>query len=746
MSNTENQKSNLSISKDNEDINQEESKPLLSKFSEILYPFSSSITLSILILVSILSFIIRIFSIIRFEIIIHEYDPWFNYRVTEYLTENGPYALWDWFDPESWYPLGRIIGGTLYPGIMFTSFTIYKLLNKLLFPIDITTICVFVPPIFASFTSIASFFLGKEVTGRKECGLLCSLFISIVPGYISRSIAGGYDNEAVAITAMIITFYFFVKSINTGSIFYSVLTSIVYFYMVSSWGGYVFIINLIPLYILFLIVIGRNDIKVYTSYSIFYILGNALAMQIPFVGNLVYKSSEHYLSHGVFAILNCVSFIDFLKKNIKTEEMVERLFSLFIFIIVVFCCVGFIFFTFKGYIHFGERIMSLLDPTYASKFIPIVASVAEHNPTSWTDFYFDLHFLLLFAPLGIIYCFTDPTNSKLFIVIFSLCSIYFSSVMIRLLLLSSPALCLLSGIGISELLHFLIQNNKSKKGLFSLIELIIISLLISYLILQFIIHSTYAAAESYSDNEIIEIIPNRDGSKSIRDELREAYYWLRMNTPSNSKIISWWDYGYQISGMSHRAVIVDNNTWNTSHIATVGAILAYNEYDSFKICKNLDANYVLILFGGVNGNDDDDINKFLWIVRITQGYYPKVIEKNYVSEEYGYTIDENAPQQFLDSMIYKFSYYKFEEYPYVDYFESTESEETVMGYDVVRTGIIGKVVEMSLFEEVYTTETWMVRIYKVKDYPNRDFPIKSRFKKRKNFVRKGIFLKRPKRF
>ena len=318
--------------------------------------------------------------------------------------------------------------------------------------------------------------------------------------------------------------------------------------------------------------------------------------------------------------------------------------------------------------------------------------------------------------------------------------------MIRLLLLSSPALCLLSGIGISELLHFLIQNNKSKTGNTSLIELIMITLLISYLIYQFILHSTFAAAESYSDNEIIEIIDNKDGTKVIMDEFREAYYWLRMNTPQNSKIVSWWDYGYQISGMSHRAVIVDNNTWNTSHIATVGAILAYNEYDSFKICKSLDANYVLILFGGVNGHDDDDINKFLWMVRITHGYYPKVKESNYVSNEYGYSIDESAPEQFLESMIYKLSYYKFDEYPYVEYHEETESEEVIMGYDNVRLSAISKVVKLSLFEEVYTTETWMVRIYKVKDYPNRDFPIESRFFEKKNFVRKGKFLKRPKRF
>lgn len=31
-----------------------------------------------------------------------------------------------------------------------------------------------------------------------------------------------------------------------------------------------------------------------------------------------------------------------------------------------------------------------------------------------------------------------------------------------------------------------------------------------------------------------------------------------------------WDYGYQITAMGNRSVIVDNNTWNNTHIATVG--------------------------------------------------------------------------------------------------------------------------------------------------------------------------------
>ena len=166
-------------------------------------------------LISVLAFLIRVFSVIRYESVIHEFDPWFNYRVTQYLTNEGVYAFWNWFDPESWYPLGRVIGGTTYPGIMFTSALLHWLCNLLLFPVEIRNVCVFIAPIFASFTAISAYFLAKEVTGRSDSGLLTALFIAIVPGYISRSVAGSYDNEGVAIFALVTTFLWYIKSINT---------------------------------------------------------------------------------------------------------------------------------------------------------------------------------------------------------------------------------------------------------------------------------------------------------------------------------------------------------------------------------------------------------------------------------------------------------------------------------------------------------------------------------------------------
>lgn len=79
--------------------------------------------------------------------------------------------------------------------------------------------------------------------------------------------------------------------------------------MVSAWGGYVFIINLIPLHVLALILSGRYTNKVYIAYTTFYTLGQLMAMQVPFVGFQPVKTSEHMAAAGVFGLLQVDSFI-----------------------------------------------------------------------------------------------------------------------------------------------------------------------------------------------------------------------------------------------------------------------------------------------------------------------------------------------------------------------------------------------------------------------------------------------------
>ena len=79
-------------------------------------------------------------------------------------------------------------------------------------------------------------------------------------------------------------------------------------------------------------------------------------------------------------------------------------------------------------------------------------------------------------------------------------------------------------------------------------------------------------SEAYSSPSIVLAANQHDGSRIIFDDFREAYYWLRQNTPEDAKVMSWWDYGYQITAMANRTILVDNNTWNNTHISRVGQV------------------------------------------------------------------------------------------------------------------------------------------------------------------------------
>ncbi|KDO31570.1 hypothetical protein SPRG_03499 [Saprolegnia parasitica CBS 223.65] len=187
--------------------------------------------------ICLMSFSIRLFSVVRYESVIHEFDPYFNFRTTKYLASEGFLEFLDWFDDRAWYPLGRIIGGTIYPGLMYTAALVYWVLNWLNISINVRNTCVFLAPMFAANTAIASYMLTKEVTKRTSAGLLAAAFAGVVPSYISRSVGGSYDNEGVAIFALIFVFYLWIKAVNTGSMFWAAACSLAYFYMVAAWAA-----------------------------------------------------------------------------------------------------------------------------------------------------------------------------------------------------------------------------------------------------------------------------------------------------------------------------------------------------------------------------------------------------------------------------------------------------------------------------------------------------------------------------
>ncbi|TFK21767.1 oligosaccharyl transferase STT3 subunit [Coprinopsis marcescibilis] len=707
----------------------------------------------------------RLFAVINFESIIHEFDPWFNYRATKVLAAKGFYEFWNWFDPTAWYPLGRVVGGTVYPGLMATSGVIYNVLRALNLPVDIRNICVLLAPGFSALTAWATYLFTTEMK-NESAGLLAAAFIGIVPGYISRSVAGSYDNEAIAIFLLMFTFYCWIKALKTGSALYGTVAAVFYFYMVAAWGGYVFITNMIPLHALVLMLMGRFSHRLYVAYCSWYVVGTLSSMQVPFVGFQPVSTSEHMGALGVFGLLQIVAFTDLVKSHVSSQNF-QKLLRVSLVAAGILGASAFAFLTYAGKIApWTGRFYSLWDTGYAKKYIPIIASVSEHQPTAWPSFFMDLQMLIFIFPAGVILCFKELRDEHLFVIIYAVMASYFAGVMVRLMLTLTPVVCVASAIAFSSLLDVYVNpiepdvpaeeapaveavpangvtetttttgGKKSKKadkpaavqasgsalsslfaakspgkgskrttGIFGLDSRGVVLLNAIWMLAYFVFHCTWVTSVAYSSPSVVLASQNQDGSQHIIDDFREAYYWLRQNTAEDAVVMSWWDYGYQIAGMADRPTLVDNNTWNNTHIATVGKAMSSSEEKAYPILRKHDVEYVLVIFGGLIGYSGDDINKFLWMVRIAQGVWPDEIqESNYFTPRGEYKIDENASKTMKESLMYKMSYYRFAEV-----FGPQQAVDRVRQQPVPKTPIT-----LDYLDEAYTTENWIVRIYQVK--------------------------------
>ncbi|KAK5006081.1 oligosaccharyl transferase stt3 subunit, partial [Cryomyces antarcticus] len=285
-----------------------------------------------------------------------------------------------------------------------------------------------------------------------SAGLLAAIFMGITPGYISRSVAGSYDNEAIAIFLLVFTFYLWIKSLKEGSALWGALTALFYGYMVSAWGGYVFITNLLPLHAFVLICMGRYSPRLYISYTTWYALGTLASMQIPFVGFLPIRSSEHMSALGVFGLLQIVAFVEFIRQQLPSKQFQTLLRSLVLVIFVV-AFGGLVLLTVSGTIApWTGRFYSLWDTRYAKIHIPIIASVSEHQPTAWPAFFFDLNMLIWLFPVGVYMCFRNLKDEQVFIIIYAVLASYFAGVMVRLMLTLTPVVCVAAAIALSQIL------------------------------------------------------------------------------------------------------------------------------------------------------------------------------------------------------------------------------------------------------------------------------------------------------
>lgn len=685
------------------------------------------------------------YAIDEFGRIIHEFDPYFNYRAAEYLWANGTSKFFKWFDYMVWYPLGRPVGTTIYPGMQFTSVWIKQFILP---DWSINDICCLVPAWFGvlatlataalCYTSVWSIAIASnskslltdipivskitkglivplfrtaekllvQSTGSNwgianqknppalESAVFTALIMAVIPAHLLRSVGGGYDNESVATTAMQLTFLFWTITLSssntTKATIFGVITALMYFYMVAAWGGYVFVINLIGVHALILLLIRKLPFEhLYYSFTSFYTVGTILAMQIPVVGWTPIKSLEQLGPLGVFVVMQALQIMRIAEiKYAKVNKWKVRGIVVLAGIAVATPVIVYLYST--GY--FGpisSRVRGLF-VKHTKTGNPLVDSVAEHQAASKQAYFQYLNDVCYLAPIGLaIISLLGFTPASSFLVVYAIAAYFFSLKMVRLILLAAPIASICGGVFLGYVWAWTIGGifGESRPSLSSMFEdaetQIYVSPLTSvehqlrneekspstttkknaktknkkkldrkksaskveeqeatkatdslwvrcvrlgigvYLVYK-TIHKAdqfksvcHAIAKQISHPTIITKGQNRQtGATVIVDDYREAYFWIRDKTPEDARIMAWWDYGYQITGIANRTTIADGNTWNHEHIALLGRILTGPEKDAHRIARHL-ADYVLVWAGG----GGDDVAKSPHLKRIANSVY-----------------------------------------------------------------------------------------------------------------------------
>jgi len=127
----------------------------------------------------------------------------------------------------------------------------------------------------------------------------------------------------------------------------------------------------------------------------------------------------------------------------------------------------------------------------------------------------------------------------------------------------------------------------------------------------------HQVAMQLSNPKVVRWENDRIKGRVKMDDYLRGYEWIDKNTPKDARVIAWWDYGYQITGIAKRTSIADGNTWNHEHIATLGRTLTSPEKKAHNAIRHI-ADYLLVWAGG----GGDDLGKSPHLARIGNSVYP----------------------------------------------------------------------------------------------------------------------------
>lgn len=583
------------------------------------------------------SFLIR-FQPAEFGYELNEFDPYFNFRATEFIVENGLVEYFDWHDDMSWHPMGRDVSATSQIMLHITAASLYQVFGGSTSLYDFTIIF---PVIIGSLTTVVIFALVR-VIGGTTAGLFSSLFFAISLPIIIRGNLGWFKSEPLGLFFGLLGAYLFLSAIKSDNKRYALMKlvggGIVFAFGLSAWGGIQFFIIPLGLFFFALPLIRKDHgfliwaIPVFT----FTLLAITLLFERP--------GTSFVFGLGGFALIGPSAFLVaciIIQKISKEEKKLRN--GLYFLAGTIISGIALLSINVNSAIIGlpSFRYLNAINP-FLTTTNPLVDSVAEHATTTTAQSFVFLSIFLIFGGIGVWLLLRNKTNQNslslkipndmiVFALIIGFIGVYVSSAFVRLEVFASVSVIILSSLGLAILANnFFHTQIQSSKKLFKPTKAITKISFVVIIVILFTLPLTIPANGNWinSAKAPLTILNGGTSFGVATNDWLEALEWIKTNTLEDAVIASWWDYGYWISTVGERKSLADNATMDSQRIQNIAKMLLSEPDQAWNMLQEMDADYVLIFISSqklqtepedlyllMGGGDE---SKKQWFMRIAE--------------------------------------------------------------------------------------------------------------------------------
>ena len=532
---------------------------------------------------------------------LNEFDPFFNFRATEFIVENGFSEYFDWNDDLSWYPIGRDVSATSQVMLHTTAAITYQIFGGDSSLYDFT---ILFPVVFASLTTIVIFALVR-VMGGTSAGLFAALFYSISIPIIIRGSIGWFKSEPLGLFYGLLGLYLFlsgIKSENKKIVISKVIGGgIILGFGLASWGGIQFFIIPIGIFILILPFIRKDHHFIIWVIPLFVtsLLLTIMMFERPGISFVLGMGGLSLIIPTGFFV-SCI-----IIQKIKQEHQTRNSLLFLVALLIIAPSVMIInsdsqFLPLPSY-----RYLNALNP-FLTTSIPLVDSVSEHATTTLEQSFLFHSVLMIFSGIGIWLIIKNIQNKNssfikndmlLFSLILGIVGVYVSSTFVRLEVFGSVAVIVLASLGLTALTKEFFKNKpQAKKPIGKLIKL---SYAVGIIILLIIPMIFPVSGSVFAISKVPPTILNGGTVfPIISTDWLDSMEWIKNNTSEDAVIAAWWDYGYWIQTKAERASLADNSTIHTNIIENIAKMLLNNPDDAWISLNKMQADYVLVFVAG----------------------------------------------------------------------------------------------------------------------------------------------------